>query len=137
MNSKRQRAFSLIEVVIAIGIMAFAMTAMLSLLAVAMRSDKQSGSDTALSEMSRQVFNNLRALPYSTLPAATNYYFDLDGAPCAQTNANYTCVVTVTNDSAVASGNLTQIQMQFTWPYSAVNRPYTNIFYGSIANYGY
>jgi uncharacterized protein (TIGR02598 family) len=135
MKGGRPQAFSLVEVVLALGVIAFALTAMLGLLVVAMDSDKSSGSDTALAAMSRQVFSDLRAMPYANLPAGADYYFDADGSECPQAGAVYGCHVTVADDSGVASGNLKKVQMTFSWPPSAA-KPETKNIHGSIANHG-
>ncbi|MFA7342976.1 MAG: hypothetical protein WC003_01610 [Terrimicrobiaceae bacterium] len=128
-------AFSLVEVVLAIGVLAFAITAMMGLLTVAMQSDKSSSSDTSLAAMSRQVFNSLKAMPYSnltTLTNGTNYYFDRDGSECPPSGAVYECAVKLTPDVNDAQ----RVQMTFKWPYGAAAGT-TNILQAGIANYGY
>jgi uncharacterized protein (TIGR02598 family) len=136
MKAFRRRAFSLVEVVLAIGIVAFAITAMMGLLTVAMQSDKSSSSDTALAAMSRQVFNTLRALPYASLPTGTNYYFNAEGSECAQAQAVYHCSVTLSSFSNLTANNAKRVQMSFQWPYGAAGGN-TNILQTAIANYGY
>jgi uncharacterized protein (TIGR02598 family) len=136
MKCAGQRAFSLIEVVLAIGILAFAITAMMGLLTVAMQSDKASSSDTAIAAMSRQVFNSLKAMPYASLPTGTNYYFDADGTECAPSGALYECAVTLKDDPNLAAGNAKQVKMTIKWPYGATFGT-TNILQAGIANYGY
>lgn len=135
MNAARPQAFSLVEVVLALGVIAFALTAMLGLLVVAMDSDRSSGSDTALAAMSRQVFSNLRAMPYATLPASADYYFDEDGSECPQAGAVYGCHVTAADDPDLGPGNAKKVQMTFSWPPAAA-KPEAKTIHGSIANHG-
>lgn len=132
----RQLAFSLIEIVLAIGIISFSLLAMFGLVSVSLQSNRASASDTDLASMSRQVLATLRNLPFSSLPSATNYYFGPDGSPTNSAAALYDCAVTLTSDAAIPSGDFKTAQLQFTWPVTAGNRPNTNIFQISIANYG-
>ncbi len=131
MKGTRLHGFSLVEVVIAIGIMAFAITAMIGLLSVAMQSDKSSGVDTAIAAMSQQVLGSLRAMPYVSLPASTNYYFDVEGSGCELSRAIYECVVALDGDPDLGTNKLKRVQMSFRWPGN------TNVVQATIANYGY
>ena len=127
----RDGAFSLVEVVLAIGVLTFALTSMIGLLGVAMQSDKSSGSATALAAMSQQVYNTLRSIPFASLPANTNFYFDSDGSECGPETPVYTCRVEVAGDPDLAAGNLARVQMRFTWPGN------TNVVQAAIANHGF
>lgn len=150
----------MVEVVIALGIVAFAITALLGLLTGALQSDSSSASDTFLASMSQQVFNSLRALPYATLSANANYhyYFDVDGSELAdakglqdadqsglsaadKARAIYHCTVTLTDDPDLKTGTgvpatAKTVQMVFAWPCSAASPPSKSIFQGAIANHG-
>lgn len=120
------RGFSLIEIVLALGVVSFALVSMLGLLQVALDSDSSAGRDTTVAAMSGYVLNDLRAVPFDALwaadpqgardigpstaqPAATTYYFTNEGAPVAAADlsknveALYKCVVTKTVDELTRS----------------------------------
>jgi len=129
-------AFSLVEVVIAIGIVSFALLAMMGLASVSLQSERSSASDTDLAALSQQVFSRLRSLPFASL-SDTNYFFDADGSPTTNSaGAVYECAVTLAADPSLLPASFKNARLQFTWPVSAANRPNTNIFLGGIANYG-
>ncbi|MFA7343360.1 MAG: hypothetical protein WC003_03550 [Terrimicrobiaceae bacterium] len=123
------RAFSLIEVVLAVGLTAFALLIVIGGLGVAMNTNAASSHKSMLVSMTAQVLNEMRALPFSTFwlnappapgsfpaeppyaaAASTNtpawtYYFTKEGeeVDSSQVPGNgaviYRCVVTKTPDT--------------------------------------
>ena len=63
--------FSLVEVVLSIGVVAFAMVALLGLLAVSTNSSRSSDEDTSVAAVAREVMTQMRSVPYSTLLTKT------------------------------------------------------------------
>jgi uncharacterized protein (TIGR02598 family) len=135
--------FSLIEVVIAIGVMAFAMTAMIALLSVGMTSSRDSTSDTTLGDMATFMLNNMRATNAATNwvdGTTTTNYFDESGGYLTDspTNAFYRCQSTLSRSAATNSnyGNqLWEVSLIFTWPppFSSTNN--SNVVHATLTQY--
>ncbi len=132
-----KKAFSLVEVTIAIGIAAFGIISMLGLLGSLMSSGRESSEDTVLSDIAKTVAAGLRARPFDPPASGTDNsleklsksttgeltYFSMEGATLT-TNNNplYTCTVTVTAEpefSTATTGviNLYEAKIEFSWPY--------------------
>ena len=71
MRRQASVGFSLVEVVLAIGVIAFAMVALLGLLAVSTNSSRSSDEDTSVAAVAREVMTQMRSVPYSTLLTKT------------------------------------------------------------------
>ena len=127
--------FSLIEVVIAIGLCSFCMIAMLGLLPVGVKSVQTTTMQTSAASILKSISMDLRStmtgsnvspglaipLPTWNTPNAstqTNLYFDEGGGtyPSASSmNAKYTAVLTLSN----ASVFVTMAQIRIYWPAGA------------------
>lgn len=57
------RAFSLIEIVLALGIVAFAVVGIMGMLPVAMKSAQESQRETRAAQIARRIFDELQSLP--------------------------------------------------------------------------
>ena len=78
----KQQGFSLVEVVIAIGVIAFAVLAMLGLFQVAIRSGGEAAEKMSLSRICRSVFDSLPSRDWSKVDGAGNPFllrFDNQG----------------------------------------------------------
>lgn len=130
--TRSTQAFSLVEVVLAIGLIAFCLIALVSLFGVGLKNSRQSSDDTALSSAVTQVGSELTGLTNFT--SSNMLFFDRDGERVAQSEALYVCQVTTKSvppsQISEISTNLVQATLTFTWPASA---PYTsrrtNVFY--------
>jgi uncharacterized protein (TIGR02598 family) len=91
-------AFSLIEVVIAIGIFAFAIVPIIGLLGSGMGTLKDSMSDTVRTDIARRIVGEYQRMPYSSLVASTNF-FDSEGVRLASSNAEtiFLAIATLSN----------------------------------------
>jgi len=157
--------FSLVEVVLALGVATVALVSVIGLLSAAVNTSEAAGHDTRLAAMSTLVLNDLRASPFDALwekvpragksnatistgstPPDSEYYFTNEGTlvDAAKVAGNfdvlYQCVVKKTPDpkSKSANGgayNLIQLQLSFSWPVSATKRPGSKTIYASIARY--
>ncbi len=136
------------EVVLSLAVVAIAVLSLLSMLGIALDSDRVAGRDTVLVEMSSQVLNRLRAVPFDALwladpsaanppvpgyapPADTTYYFSDDGTLLANPTGGvppetvFRCVVQKQTDEAsrtvAGTGpyNRLTLSLQFCWPISA------------------
>jgi len=141
----RRGGFSLIEVVLALGLVSFALLPMIGVLSVALGVSSSAGDDTALAAMSAQVLADLRAAPFdalgnpapsqvalpaTTLPATLTdsvYYFTSDGVLITATNAAtspvvlYKCDVSKVPDPGTQAPNggiynRVMLQLSFSWP---------------------
>jgi uncharacterized protein (TIGR02598 family) len=86
----RSHGFSLIEVTLAIGVIAFALIAVLGLMPLGIQSSRDAGDDTRTSAIAQDVFNRMQgvlnayvvsnngALP-TTAQSGVTFYYDVDG----------------------------------------------------------
>lgn len=74
-------AFTLVEVVLALGVASFGLISMLGLLSVGLRTAHDAISTTTEAEIRQQLANQLQLSNYSTIAAsgATTYYFTQEG----------------------------------------------------------
>lgn len=141
-RSVRGSAFSLVEVMIALGVISFAVVSIIGLLAVSLNTSRASASDSAMSSMIGTVMNGFRSQPFDNI-AKGDFYFDADGAPQAGLNQDsvYKCMVTVTEDSdTIGNGaagnaqvNLKWVNLEFTWPANVTNPPNRQIINAAVA----
>lgn len=129
--------FSLVEVVLAVGIVVFALLAMVGLFSVGHMASRRATDQTSLAAAALQVISKARA--QTNLAAPVTYYFDLHGQAVSNIDdAAYVCLATFstvpTAEMPDISTNLARLQVQFTWPASVpTNRPYTNTFYANLS----
>jgi uncharacterized protein (TIGR02598 family) len=100
--SKTRRGFSLVEVTIALGITAFAVTAMLGMLPVGLGSLRQSANDMAKAQILKSIGAQLVVADSGTLFGASatpiEAWFDFEGQPVAQSkDPHYYVLATRTN----------------------------------------
>lgn len=119
-------AFTLVEVVLALGIVAFAVVALVGLMAVSFDSSRGSDADTSIASMARQITAELRARPFDRLTTEGSdvYFFDNEAHRLADLKgAVYRCKVTLTANGdfdtgsaggAPAQPNLYEVQIDFT-----------------------
>jgi uncharacterized protein (TIGR02598 family) len=130
-------AFSLVEVVIAIAVVSFALIGLIALFSVGLTTNRQSADQTNVSAMAWQVMTGLRSQTNYTQANAfstTNYFFDTLGqSNYPATNAYYSCAITLSTQTALNSANATNMgaKLVFTWP-SVTNPPHTNTIYASL-----
>ncbi|HSI86946.1 MAG: Verru_Chthon cassette protein B [Candidatus Methylacidiphilales bacterium] len=132
-------AFSLVEVVMALGVFSFCLVSVIYLLGVGLGSSRESARDSALAAALRSVDTELRMLPAATLANttwnSTNLYY-FDGAGNRLTNAVANMVMyraRVTRVPPSAAGNLTgatNSTFHYLWTvsfsYPAPQYPMTN-----------
>ena len=146
MIEAKRRAFSLVEIVLALGIISFGCVAIFGLLSVTATVNRRSSDETAIATMSRQVISSIKQQEFSTVQASlvgatTNLFFDQSGTllPSSE-SALYQCAVTGLADASTTSSfsngqtqvNLIKFRLVFTWPLdgSASN---TNTLLTSVA----
>jgi len=136
-------AFTLIEVVLALGLVTFGLVAIMGLLPVALNTGQEASVDTAFAAMDEVVSSTLRARTFvqDQTSAAAFFAFDKDGrlltntdAPLELSSAYFTC--TATSVVQGATTNALYYRLQFLWPWPGVNvNPSTNLSTISVVNY--
>lgn len=127
----RARAFTLVEIAVAIALLAFCLAGIIGLVGVATNANRDTDRDTHLVSMSTLILDDLRSLPFDLLgfavprdhltdsafktspanrPIDSSYYFTVDGTPVAvaaggapPASAIYLCTVHKTPDEATRS----------------------------------
>ena len=93
-SKRRSRsAFSLVEVVIALGVVTFACVSLLALLANGLVTVNHAIGNTVEADIVQSVVNASQVYPYSPT-FSTNLYFDNEGGSVVQANAVYGATVT-------------------------------------------
>jgi uncharacterized protein (TIGR02598 family) len=113
-DSKRRSAFSLIEVTISLGIVAFAMVPIIGLVSTGMTSLRHSMDETVRGEIVRKVSGEASRVSYSKLSGEfqdKTFYFDDEGVQQSSSNVSTIFVATttlasppslITSDSGIA-----------------------------------
>jgi uncharacterized protein (TIGR02598 family) len=103
----RREAFSLVEVVLAVGVAAFALVALLGLLPAGLKTFKGSMNTAVGSQIAQRVFNDMQVSDWSNI-SNTVRFFDEQGTETASNALNciYWAQVSTTNAS---NGNSTSI----------------------------
>jgi uncharacterized protein (TIGR02598 family) len=136
-------AFTLVEVVIAVGLVAFVLTAILGLVVVATNETKNADLKARLAWITERVTSEYQSQRFSrvlgNLPA-TNYW-DYSGMPATNTADAYFWSV-VSNVTPPPAGNFTannfaMLQLSIRWPYSSLTSTNvsTNVSIISLFNY--
>ena len=103
-----ERGFSLVEVVLALGVISVAIVSLFGLLAISTDASRQSDVDTVVTSIARQVDTQLHNTPFANLPASgAAWYFDNEGHHLTESDdvttppaaAVYQCVMTLTGDA--------------------------------------
>lgn len=142
-NPVKISAFSLIEVVLALAVIAFAITGIMGLFPVALKSAQESQRETRATFIAQQIFNDLKASPRTNLliatgtnllaptsfvdprPSFTNAWsntvsFNLSGEPIgAGTNANAIYLASVSSTPNIPTSGLARVQVDVETPAQA------------------
>jgi uncharacterized protein (TIGR02598 family) len=146
------RAFTLVEVVLALGVVCFGIISMLGLLTVGLKTFHDAMSQTTETEIAQQLANQLQLANFSTLAAnktgSTNYFTqegiqltNAAGSTTAPTSTVYTATINAPSVLTVPGGDststITTNTMTFVISIWSVNSPQTtNAFAIQIANNG-
>ena len=137
--AKRRHAldsFTLVEVVLAIAIVAFALISMMGLMAYASQLVQQADSFTRLSNVSSQVVASLDsqafAVSSTNVIAGGAYYFTHEGLPTNSFNAYFQCTLSNVTVSPSPPAVM-QVQVAIRWP--APHFSNTNWILTSVLNY--
>ncbi|PTX98261.1 hypothetical protein DB345_05350 [Spartobacteria bacterium LR76] len=143
--SKPARAFSLIEVVLALGIVSFAMMAVVGTLPVGLRSAQQSRSQIAAANIARQIQGDLQQISFessssddltiATLPD-NPFYFSQDGTRSQERDAYYVASFTLNAINApglsVNSSNARSVKVSISYPASVAKANRQEVVYSLL-----
>jgi len=129
LSNRKQAAFSLVEVTLALGVAAFCLLAVFGLMPVGVQTNRNATSQTAAANIMAAVVADLRATPKAnttsskfgiTFLAITTLYFDGSGqfATLADANSRYQLNVTW-NVAGACSATLPCADLKVTWPAAA------------------
>lgn len=134
---KSPRGFTLIEVVMALGIFAFAIIALFGLMSVGLRNSRESGEDLALGLMTQTVVTALHSEGFASVQQNPMYasatspalYFDLDGKLIVDASGHpvttvpadgaYACAVQRSSPTNLNTDKTMLLRLEFSWPLSA------------------
>lgn len=136
------RAFSLVEVTMALGIAAFSLLAIFGLLPVGIKSHRNAIEQTAAAGIATGIIADLRATPntnsttanYSiTIPDSTQIHLREDGSRDSSSGAEARYLATITFTVPSQPKAATLVHLLITWPAAADigNNPPKN-FFGSF-----
>jgi uncharacterized protein (TIGR02598 family) len=139
-----RRAFTLVEVVLALGVTSFGLISMLGLLTVGLKTFHDTMSVTTETEIAQQMANQLELANYSSLssqPASTNYCFTQEGLLTNATSAVYFAKVSAPTLLTIPGGSTSSTvntnTLTFVISIWCVNSPQTtNAIAIQIANNG-
>lgn len=108
-NTKRLQAFSLVEIVLALGVISFALVAIIGLLPIGLASNRGTIQETRANHLAEEIFSTLRSQTFtsvslSTLGSSSSTPLDLSsentatGAPATMLYANYDGKFVATQD---------------------------------------
>jgi Tfp pilus assembly protein PilV len=135
-TTRSRRGFSLVEVVIALGVTGFAITAVIGLMSVALNSSRSAQDETLIATMSSSLAGELRTGAFTNakarLAAAPVVYFTGEGrltaplgeshteATALQKGALYRCDLSLVPEPSTRTGTnaglLHRMVMTFSWP---------------------
>jgi len=119
-HCSKMRGFSLVEVVLALGVISIGVVSLIGLLTISTSSSRLSDEDTVMAAIARQVDTELHNTTFANLPTnGATWYFDNEGhhLPVAA-NAVYQCRIVLTADtdydSPGAVKNLYRVELLFS-----------------------
>jgi uncharacterized protein (TIGR02598 family) len=108
-------AFSLVEIVIALGIATFALVLLLALLPAGVNNFRQTINATMASQISQRIFNQLQISDFENIPTRNTNFFDDQGNQLTNSNSTFcTYLVLVTISTNAASGTNATIYTGYT-----------------------
>jgi uncharacterized protein (TIGR02598 family) len=127
-KKRNRRAFSLVEVTLALGIAAFCLIAVFGLMPVGVQTNRNATSQTSATSILSDVIAYMRATPKTTsistqygiafsTNSTTTLYFDGQGqfATSLGANSRYRLTVTIPNNPA-GPNSATFADLKVTWP---------------------
>ena len=133
----RQTGFSLVEVTLALAIMAIGLIAIIGMIPQGVQSSRDAADNTLVATIAHDAFSEMRRQALTTWPPGLpDVYYDAAGTNIpTQPQDRYFHIKATSQAGAVP--NLLVVAATITWPDkgTAVKPPNTNVFVTSIANY--
>jgi uncharacterized protein (TIGR02598 family) len=135
----RRSGFSLVEIMIALGVIAIGLIAIVGLIPQGVQSARDAADNTLAATIVQDTFNQIRAQALIAWPPSilSSYYYDAAGTNEFNSVGPLT-FYRVQLTTAQPSPNLLTVSAMVMWPVnlsSTVNPLNTNFFFTSIANY--
>ncbi len=154
--SRPEEGFSLTEVVLALGVMAFGLVSLVGGLSSSLQSQVDAERDTRLVGISQRILSEYRAQSFDLLLGGNDAtgaalvpsrYFTAEGEPLPAGGdpgpaAYYSCEMVRAIDTATQSpvnggANLLKVRMTLRWPFQSPSSPgnHTRVIDASVARY--
>jgi len=129
------RAFTLVEVVIAVGVFAFAAISLLGLITLAMQSSHDAGVQSTQATMVSTITGQLSSQNFTNTVASLPFtdYFTEQGVETNAAAAIYRCAVADVSPTSSTTNFMRQVQLQICWPVPVYAR--TNVVVASLVKY--
>lgn len=133
----RQRAMTLVEVVLALGIIAFAIIPIIGLLSMSMQTSVESQKDTAIALAARHMIGQLRMRGDFADPStlSTSVSFTQDGIYQEVANHDTTFSCQLVCIPRLDNTNFADVTMTFRWPPATTNPSNVQTLQASFANF--
>src|SRR6266850_1533954 len=137
----RQTGFSLVEVTLALAVMAIGLIAIIGMIPQGVQSSRDAADNTLVATIVHDTFNQMRLRALTGTgwpPSAQNVYYDAAGTNIVTTIPDEYFHVVVTSQLSPSTPNLYVVAARVTWPdKSSMTVPptSTNVFATQIANY--
>ncbi|MGO9526393.1 MAG: prepilin-type N-terminal cleavage/methylation domain-containing protein [Verrucomicrobiia bacterium] len=134
----RRSGFSLVEIMISLGVIAIGLIAVVGLIPQGVQSARDAADNTLAATIAQDTFNQIRAQALIAWPPTVqaNYYYDAAGTNEFNSVGTLT-FYQVQLTTAQPSANLLTLSAMIMWPVnpSTVRPLNTNFFFTAIANY--
>lgn len=105
-SPQMERAFSLVEVAAALGILSFSLCAILGLIPIALQTTRHVVNASVHTRMLQATRTELLNMPFSTLPPVATFTFSTDGIACPSGDKRYEVTATISGSSTIPGGTL-------------------------------
>ena len=125
MKSKHRHGFSLVEIVIALGIASFSLIAIVNLLAVGLKASREANTDTTVTAIIQTVSSRIRSTDdLQTLPSRIDY--DQQGEESSAADAYYRCDISIGAPNGliwndIDPTHLRNVELKVSWPEGSPN----------------
>ncbi len=136
-RTRARAGFSLVEVMVALVVIAVGLIAIVGLIPQGIQSSRSAADNTLVATIVHDIFNQMRA---TWPPVSTNIFYDAAGvnsfpALSSSPDRHFHIVATAQLSASVPQLQLYAVTAVVTWPAKAQNPVNTNVFFTEIARY--